>query len=155
MANTSQSVMLAGQVILAWLHNSICQAPAQTLCSLHLCVRQRRCCPVAGDREHSDEGCYTVCPTGQDEEGFLQPLLHCTKEGWWFETNPRTVSSEYHDLFVAIDLKEAYFHVLILPRQQTFSSVCLQRTIMPRSSLLGCSCLLLSSRRLWKLPLLL
>lgn len=149
-ANASQSVMLAGQDIPAWLRDSICQAPAQIqLCSLHLCVRRRRCCPATGDREHSNEGCHRVCPTGQDEEGFLQPLLHCIKEGWRFETNPRTVSTEYNDWFVAID------HVLILPLQQTFSLVCQRRTIIPRSSLLGCPCFLLSSRRLRRLPLLL
>ncbi|KAL0148328.1 hypothetical protein M9458_056390, partial [Cirrhinus mrigala] len=54
------------------------------------------------------KGCDRDCPLDRNEERVLQHLPHCTQEG------------RAQDWFVEIDLKDAYFHVLILPRHRPF-----------------------------------
>lgn len=35
-----------------------------------------------------------ACPSSQEEEGVLQPLLHCAQEGWWAQTDSGSMSTE-------------------------------------------------------------
>ncbi len=87
------------------------------------------------------QGCNRAGPSSRDEAGVLQPLFHRTQERRWSSTNPglRLLNRALHrlpfkmlthrrmikciqprDWFAAIDLKDAYFHVLILPRHRPF-----------------------------------
>ncbi len=87
------------------------------------------------------QGCNRAGPSSRDEAGVLQPLFHRTQERQWFSTNPglRLLNRALHrlpfkmlthrrmikciqprDWFAAIDLKDAYFHVSILPRHRPF-----------------------------------
>ncbi len=80
-------------------------------------------------------------PSSRDEAGVLQPLFHRTQERRWSSTNPglRLLNRALHrlpfkmlthrrmikciqprDWFAAIDLKDAYFHVSILPQHRPF-----------------------------------
>ncbi len=101
-----------------------------------------RPCLVRGDCCPPGKGCNRAGPSSWDEAGVLQPLLHCTQERWWPSTNPGSASLEPgfaqapiqdaphrgrmikciqpQDWFAAIDLKDAYFHVLILLRHRPF-----------------------------------
>ncbi len=79
--------------------------------------------------------------SSRDEAGVLQPLFHRTQERRWSSTNPglRLLNRALHrlpfkmlthrrmikciqprDWFAAIDLKDAYFHVSIIPRHRPF-----------------------------------
>ncbi len=92
------------------------------------------------------QGCNRAGPSSRDEAGVLQPLFHRTQERRWSSTNPglRLLNRALHrlpfkmlthrrmikciqprDWFAAIDLKDAYFHVSILPRQ-TVPTVCVR-----------------------------
>ncbi len=87
------------------------------------------------------QGCNRAGPSSRDEAGVLQPLFHRTQERRWSSTNPglRLLNRALHrlpfkmlthrrmikckqprDWFAAIDLKDAYFHVSILPRHRPF-----------------------------------
>ncbi len=87
------------------------------------------------------QGCNRAGPSSRDEAGVLQPLFHRTQERQWSSTNPglRLLNRALHrlpfkmlthrrmikciqprDWFAAIDLKDAYFHVSILPRHRPF-----------------------------------
>ncbi len=87
------------------------------------------------------QGCNRAGPSSRDEAGVLQPLFHRTQERRWSSTNPglRLLNRALHrlpfkmlthrrmikciqprDWFAAIDLKDAYFHVSILPRHRLF-----------------------------------
>ncbi|KAI2654619.1 ORF V: Enzymatic polyprotein [Labeo rohita] len=65
-----------------------------------------------------------ACPSSRDEVGVLQPLLHRAQEErlpFKMLTSRRILSCVRHqDWFAAIDLKDAYFHVSILPRHRPF-----------------------------------
>ncbi len=99
-------------------------------------------CLACGDRSPTGEGCDRAGSSCRYEVRVLQPLLHCTQEKWWvttdlgsasFESEPSqaTVQDAHaenaffecvrpRDWFAAIDLKDAYFHVSILPRHRPF-----------------------------------
>ncbi len=87
------------------------------------------------------QGCNRAGPSSRDEAGVLQPLFHRTQERRWSSTIPglRLLNRALHrlpfkmlthrrmikciqprDWFAAIDLKDAYFHVSILPRHRPF-----------------------------------
>ncbi len=93
------------------------------------------------------QGCNRAGPSSRDEAGVLQPLFHRTQERQWSSTNPglRLLNRALHrlpfkmlmhrrmikciqprDWFAAIDLKDAYFHVSILPRHRTVPTVCVR-----------------------------
>ncbi len=121
------------------------------------------------------QGCNRAGPSSRDEAGVLQPLLHRTQERRWSSTNPglRLLNRALHrlpfkmlthrrmikciqprDWFAAIDLKDAYFHVSILPRHRPFYG------LRPRvgrgstgSSPSGSPCPPVSSRRSRRVPL--
>ncbi len=98
------------------------------------CLARGDCCPPG-------KGCNRAGPSSRDEAGVLQPLLHRTQERWWPSANTGSASLEPgfaqapvqdadaqahdqciqpQDWFTAIDLKDAYFHVSILPRHRPF-----------------------------------
>ncbi len=121
------------------------------------------------------QGCNRAGPSSRDEAGVLQPLFHRTQERRWSSTNPglRLLNRALHrlpfkmlthrrmikciqprDWFAAIDLKDAYFHVSILPRNRPFYG------LRPRvghgstgSSPSGSPCPPVSSRRSRRVPL--
>ncbi len=121
------------------------------------------------------QGCNRAGPSSRDEAGVLQPLFHRTQERRWSSTNPglRLLNRALHrlpfkmlthrrmikciqprDWFAAIDLKDAYFHVSILPRHRPFYG------LRPRvghgstgSSPSGSPCPPVSSRRSRRVPL--
>ncbi len=102
----------------------------------------RRCsCLACGNRSPTGEGCDRAGPSSRYEVGVVQPLLHCAQERWWVTTDLGSASFESCtsqaavqdvdekrifgcvrplDWFAAIDLKDAYFHVSILPRHRPF-----------------------------------
>lgn len=107
-------------------------------------------------------------PPTEMEKGFYSSYYH-TEERLWVTMNPRpasfesglaqvpvqNVEAEAHsdinhqqDWFAAINLKDVYFPVLILPR--FFGSPSRVRHISTRSSPSGCPCILVSSRKLQK-----
>ncbi|KAL0187634.1 hypothetical protein M9458_014733, partial [Cirrhinus mrigala] len=58
-------------------------------------------------------------PSSRQGIRVLQPVLHCSKEGWRVASHHRPSSSQSsEDWFVTIDLKDAYFHVSILPQHR-------------------------------------
>ncbi len=96
------------------------------------CLARGDCCPPC-------KGCNRAGPSSRDEAGVLQPLFHHTQERRWSSTNPGSASLEPgpaqapvkmlthrrmikciqpRDWLAAIDLKDAYFHVSILPRHK-------------------------------------
>ncbi len=121
------------------------------------------------------QGCNRAGPSSRDEAGVLQPLFHRTQERRWSSTNPglRLLNRALHrlpfkmlthrrmikciqprDWFAAINLKDAYFHVSILPRHRPFYG------LRPRvghgstgSSPSGSPCPPVSSRRSWRVHL--
>ncbi len=87
-------------------------------------LAQGDCCPPG-------KGCNRAGPSSREEAGVLQPLIHRTQEMWWPSTNLALRSSrsrcgsiikciQPQDLFAAIALKDAYFHVSILLRHRPF-----------------------------------
>ncbi len=111
-------------------------------CPLHFSESCRCPCPVCGNRSPAGEGCDRTGPSSRYEVGVLQPLLHCAQEKRWVTTDLGSASFEPCtsqaavqnvdaeerifgcvrplDWFAAIDLKDAYFHVSILPRHRPF-----------------------------------
>ncbi len=84
-------------------------------------------------------------PSSREEAVVLQPLLHFTQERWWPPANPGSASLKLgpvklpfkmlmqkriirciqpQDWFIAVDLKDAYFHVSICPRHRP--SICVR-----------------------------
>ncbi len=103
--------------------------------------------PISGP---TGEGRNRAGPSSRDEVRALQPLLHRIQERRWVTTilDLRVLNRALHKLpfrmltqrcifqcvhpfnwFAAIDLKDAYFHVSILPRHRPFSA--LRRTSIP------------------------
>ncbi|KAI2660195.1 hypothetical protein H4Q32_025915 [Labeo rohita] len=108
LAESPQSFPLAPQDHSAQLCYPVCMSSAQVpWCSHYLGSGQQHRGSLCGNRSPSGEGCNRNCPLSRNEERVLQPLIHCTQEG-------------AQDWFVAIDLKDAYFHVSILPRHRPF-----------------------------------
>ncbi len=110
-------------------------------CPLHFSESCRCPCPVCGNRSPAGEGCDRTGPSSRYEVGVLQPLLHCAQEKRWVTTDlgSASLNRALHklpfrmltqkrifgcvrplDWFAAIDLKDAYFHVSILPRHRPF-----------------------------------
>ncbi len=111
------------------------------------CLARGDCCPPG-------KGCNRAGPSSRDEAGFLQPLLHRAQERWtWGDLWPildceswtglctssrsrcwRTSAWSKHSApgigLQRSTLKDAYFHVSILPRHQTVSTVCVRRSGM-------------------------
>ncbi|KAI2660953.1 Gag-Pol polyprotein [Labeo rohita] len=96
------------------LHDSICEAPAQVQGRpLHLCPYGHGClCPACGDCGSPGEGCNQAVPPAEMKLPFkmltAKRILSCIR---------------HQDWFAAIDLKDAYFHVSILPRHRPFLRV--------------------------------
>ncbi len=138
LVNLLQSLPIAPQNHSARLCNSVRQVPAQVQGhSVYLSTRRECCCTSGGGCNPSQEGCNWACPPGRNEERVLQPVLHCTQEGLILDLRtlnralpklPFRMLTLKHiltcgrgqDWFVAIDLKDAYFHVSILPRHRPF-----------------------------------
>ncbi len=84
-----------------------------------LCLARGDCCPIG-------EGCNQACPSSRDEAGVLQPkkggglrpILDLQVLKW--ALHKLVFKIQPQDWFAAIDLKDAYFHVLILPRHRPF-----------------------------------
>ncbi|KAI2657252.1 Gag-Pol polyprotein [Labeo rohita] len=127
----------------ARLYDPIQTAPAQIQRHpFHLCPFGHRClCAVCGDCGSSGEECDRAGPSSRDEFGVLQPLFHRTQKVRRVTTYPglRVLNRSLHrlpfrmltakrillcichqDWFAVIDLKDAYFHVSILPRHRLF-----------------------------------
>ncbi len=89
----------------------------------------------------SEEGGHRGGPSSGQRVRVLQPALRCSKEGWRVTSNFRSAATEplsqppevqnayckqvvsqirSEDWFVTIDLKDAYFHVSILPSHRKF-----------------------------------
>ncbi len=100
-------------------------------------------CPVCGNRSPAGEGCDRTGPSSRYEVGVLQPLLHCAKKSGGLRPilDLRVLNRALHKLpfrmltqkeethfrvrpsprLVCSDrLKDAYFHVSILPRHRPF-----------------------------------
>ncbi len=138
LVNLLQSLPIAPQNHSARLCNSVRQVPAQVQGhSVYLSTRRECCFTSGGGCNPSQEGCNRACPPGRNEERALQPVLHCTQEGLILDLRtlnralpklPFRMLTFKHiltcgrgqDWFVAIDLKDAYFHVSILPRHRPF-----------------------------------
>lgn len=71
-----------------------CPSRYSGLLSTGLSTRRECHCPSGGDHHPPDEGHDRACPSGRDDEGVLQSLLHRTQEKKWVETNLRSASSE-------------------------------------------------------------
>ncbi len=132
-------------------------------------------CPVCGNRSPAGEGCDRTGPSSRYEVGVLQPLLHCAQEKRWVTTDlgsasfepctsqaaVQNVDAETHfrvrpspRLVAAIDLKDAYFHVSILPRHRPFLRFASRvGHISTRSCPSGCPCRLVSSPKSRRRPL--
>ncbi len=108
-------------------------------CPLHFSESCRYPCLACGDRSPTGEGRDRAGPSGRYEVRVLQPLLHCTQEKRWVTTDLGSASFESEpsqakmltqkhifecirprDWFAAIDLKDVYFYVSILPRHRPF-----------------------------------
>ncbi len=142
LASAPQAVSLAHENHQTRLRDSVRPASSQVQGrSVHLCVEQR--CPCLACRSHgpAGEGRDRAGPSSRDEVRVLQSLLHRTQERRWVTTNLGPACSEPgpsqapfrmltqrrifqcirpFDWFAAIDLKDAYFHVSILPRHRPF-----------------------------------
>ncbi|KAI2646582.1 enzymatic polyprotein [Labeo rohita] len=96
-----------------------------------------------GSRNSVEEGDHRGGPSSREGVRVLQPVLHCSKEGWGPASHFRSETTESfsyrfrlkfkmltinqvvsqirsEDWFVMIDLKDAYFHVSILPQHRKF-----------------------------------
>ncbi len=142
----------AQPVTLAHAHNStrLCDSVRQATSQVQRRSRDvggspERPCLARGDCCPPGKGCNRAGPSSRDEAGVLQPLLHRTQERWWPSANPGSASLEPgfahlpfkmlthrrmikciqpQDWFAAIDLKDAYFHVSILPRHRPRALEC-------------------------------
>ncbi len=141
-ACAAQPVSLAHAHNSTWLCDSVCQATSQVQRRTRDCVgSSERSCLARGDCCPPGKGCNRAGPSSRDEAGVFQPLFHHTQERRWSSTNPglRLLNRALHrlpfkmlthrrmikciqsrDWFAAIDLKDAYFHVSILPRHRPF-----------------------------------
>ncbi len=92
--------------------------------------------------EHSlEEGGHRGGPSSRQRVRVLQPVLHCSKEGWGVASDFRSAAMNrsvmhakfkmltvkqvvsqirYEDWFVTIDLKDSYFHISIFPSHRNF-----------------------------------
>ncbi len=142
MAHAAQPVSLAHAHNSTRLRDSVRQATSQVQRrSRDVGGSPERPCLARGDCCPPGKGCNRAGPSSRDEAGVLQPLLHRTQERWWPSANPGSASLEPgfaqapfkmlthrrmikciqpQDWFAAIDLKDAYFHVSILPRHRPF-----------------------------------
>ncbi len=142
LARAPQAVSLAPEDYQTRLRDSVRPASPQVQGhSVHLSVEQGCPCLACRSRGPTGEGRDRAGPSSRDEVRVLQPLLHRTQERRWVTTNPgparsesgpsqapvQDVDAETHlsmrpslDWFAAIDLKDAYFHVSILPRHRPF-----------------------------------
>ncbi len=108
---------------------------------VHFSQTHRCSCLACGNRSPTGEGRDRAGPSSRYEVGVVQPLLHCAQERWWVTTDlgSASLNRALHklpfkmltqkrifgcvrplDWFAAIDLKDAYFHVSILPRHRPF-----------------------------------
>ncbi len=133
LARAPQAVSLAPEDYQTRLRDSVRPASPQVQGhSVHLSVEQGCPCLACRSRGPTGEGRDRAGPSSRDEVRVLQPLLHRTQERRWVTTNPGPARSEPgpsqapvqdvdpFDWFAAIDLKDAYFHVSILPRHRPF-----------------------------------
>ncbi len=133
LARAPQAVSLAPEDYQTRLRDSVRPASPQVQGhSVHLSVEQGCPCLACRSRGPTGEGRDRAGPSSRDEVRVLQPLLHRTQERRWVTTNPGPARSEpgpsqapvqdvdAFDWFAAIDLKDAYFHVSILPRHRPF-----------------------------------
>ncbi len=107
------------------------------------CGGSRACSGVRTKSKYSaEEGGHRGGPSSRKRIWVLQPVLHCSEEGWGglcpildlrqlnrsvmrlkfkMLTIKQVVSqNRSEDWFVTIDLKDAYFHVSILPQHRKF-----------------------------------
>ncbi len=141
-AHAAQPVSLAHAHNSTRLRDSVRQATSQVQRrSRDVGGSPERPCLARGDCCPPGKGCNRVGPSSRNEAGVLQPLLHRTQERWWPSANPGSASLEPalpklpfkmlthrrmikciqpQDWFAAIDLKDTYFHVSILPRHRPF-----------------------------------
>ncbi len=141
-AHAAQPVSLAHAHNSTRLRDSVCQATSQVQRrSRDVGGSPERPCLARGDCCPPGKGCNRAGPSSRDEAGVLQPLLHRTQERWWpwpildlrvlnralhklpfkMLTHRRMIKCiQPQDWFAAIDLKDAYFHVSILPRHRPF-----------------------------------
>ncbi len=142
LARAPQAVSLAPEDYQTRLRDSVRPASPQVQGhSVHLSVEQGCPCLACRSRGPTGEGRDRAGPSSRDEVRVLQPLLHRTQERRWVTTNPGpgVLNRALHklpfrmltqrrifqcvrplDWFAAIDLKDAYFHVSILPRHRPF-----------------------------------
>ncbi|KAL0152709.1 hypothetical protein M9458_052432 [Cirrhinus mrigala] len=125
------------------LHDSVHEASAQVQGHLvHICPFGHRClCPACGDCGPSSEGHIEPVPPAEMKLGFYSPYFIIPKKNdglrpildlrvlnrspckmpFKMLTPKRIISCIWHqDWFTAINLKDAYFHVSILPRHRPF-----------------------------------
>ncbi len=141
-AHAAQPVSLAHAHNSTRLRDSVRQATSQVQRrSRDVGGSPERPCLARGDCCPPGKGCNRAGPSSRDEAGVLQPLLHRTQERWWprpildlrvlnralhklpfkMLTHRRMIKCiQPQDWFAAIDLKDAYFHVSILPRHRPF-----------------------------------
>ncbi len=141
-ARAPQAISLAPENHQTWLRDSVCPASSQVQGhSVHLSVEQGCHCFASRSRGPAGEGRDRAGPSSRDEIRVLQPRVHRTQARWWVTTKLGPAHSEPgpsqllfrmlmqrrifqctrpFDYFAANDLKDAYFHVSILPRHRTF-----------------------------------
>ncbi len=141
-AHAAQPVSLAHAHNSTRLRDSVRQATSQVQRhSRDVGGSPERPCLARGDCCPPGKGCNRAGPSSRDEAGVLQPLLHRTQEGGGLRPilDLRVLNRALHklpfkmlthrrmikciqpqDWFAAIDLKDAYFHVSILPRHRPF-----------------------------------
>ncbi len=124
------------------LRDSVRQATSQVQRRSRDCVGSSECsCLARGDCCPPGKDAIEPVPPAEMRQGFYKPLFHRTQGRRWFSTNPglRLLNRALHrlpfkmlthrrmikciqprDWFAAIDLKDSYFHVSILPRHRPF-----------------------------------
>ncbi len=142
LARAPQAVSLAPEDYQTRLSDSVRPASPQVQGhSVHLSVEQGCPCLACRSRGPTGEGRDRAGPSSRDEVRVLQPLLHRTQEDGGLRPilDLRVLNRALHklpfrmltqrrifqcvrpfDWFAAIDLKDAYFHVSILPRHRPF-----------------------------------
>ncbi|XP_051973615.1 uncharacterized protein LOC127636872 [Xyrauchen texanus] len=138
----SQCITLAAPDHSTRLRNSVCPAPAP-LQGRPLFRSTRRACqfPAHGNRDPLSQGRGRARPSNRKEEGFYSPYFIVPKKGGGLRpildlrvfnrallklpfkmlTQRNILAGVQHlDWFAAVDLKDAYFHVSILPGHRPF-----------------------------------
>ncbi|KAL0149011.1 hypothetical protein M9458_055626 [Cirrhinus mrigala] len=88
LVKSPQSFPLAPQDHSARLCHPVCTASTQVpWCSHYVGSGPQHRGSSGGNRSPSGEGRDRNCPLSRNEERVLQPLLHCTQEGWRSQTN--------------------------------------------------------------------